>query len=148
MKELGFEGANKLANSKYHDRVYDHLPAWKKKQRRQQAQAQAAQNSRNPPDQERQRPTNAVNFAADDQMSSYAPSYAPDGRQGQGQGYRDGERYDYRDDRGPRYVRDESAYFASPNPGAIAMRDNEAYGGAPGYGATVRQSFPLTRCQS
>lgn len=148
---------DKLANSKYHDRVYDRLPAWKKKQKQQQNQAtqnrRKPHNGHEPSTNDRPRsvsPTaRSVNFAANDNMSSYAPSYptsyAPSGRHGH---HRDEGRDDYRDDRAPRYVPDEQAYYANSNPGTIVMRDNETLGGQTGYGANVRQAAQLTRGQS
>lgn len=134
---------------KYHDKVYDHLPAWKQKQQgQQQAKAgreyrqdqrdydkSANEHQRSRRDSPVERSRN-VNFDDNDRdMSSYArsaytPSYAPNVRQ------------DYRDDRAPRYVRDESIYYKGPNAGAIVMRDNEATEGRTGYDLSVRQNFP------
>jgi hypothetical protein len=159
LQELGFEAVDKGVD-KYHDRVYDHLPAWKKKQKRQEAQArrrshEQKQHNQAEPANETQRSRdigsgrNTEDEDEDDiergmsYSQSQAPSYAPSGRQ---------DHRDYRDDRGDdRYVRDEgatSAYYRNAQPGAIVMRDNENYGGQPGYGAFVCQFPLLIRSQS
>jgi hypothetical protein len=161
LQELGFEAVDKGVD-KYHDRVYDHLPAWKKKQKRQEAQArrrshEQKQHNQAEPANETQRSRDigsGRNTEDEDEdeddiergmsySQSQAPSYAPSGRQ---------DHRDYRDDRGDdRYVRDEgatSAYYRNAQPGAIVMRDNENYGGQPGYGAFVCQFPLLIRSQS
>jgi hypothetical protein len=127
---------------KYHDKVYDHLPAWRKKQ-----QAQQAQNRRNHEQQQHNQPAPAnekqrsrelpENNRDGDQpnndndntdMSSYAqsqaPSHAPDRRQ---------EYRGYQDDRYGRYVQNESGYNRGLNAGPIVMRDHEAYPERTGY---------------
>jgi hypothetical protein len=124
---------------KYHDKVYDHLPAWKKKQQRQEAQDQRAgqqqrqnqapaneqqeyqQHSRRDSAAERNVNDREVNFDNDRDMSygqSQAGSYAP----------RRQDPRDYQDDRDRRY-QEEGAYRPPPPPnaGTIEMRDSEAY---------------------
>jgi hypothetical protein len=112
---------------KYHDRVYDHLPEWKKKilrqekkdrknrqdhpQGQQQQQQQYGQGShtdqyyRNDSGAEGNRDIGG--HGGDRGMSSYAPS----GRQ------------EYRDDRDSRYAPDEKPSSRGLNTGAMAMRD-------------------------
>jgi hypothetical protein len=115
---------------KYHDRVYDHLPEWKKKilrqekkdrknrqdhpqgqQQQQQQQQQYGQGShtdqyyRNDSGAEGNRDIGG--HGGDRGMSSYAPS----GRQ------------EYRDDRDSRYAPDEKPSSRGLNTGAMAMRD-------------------------
>ncbi|KAH8723874.1 hypothetical protein GQ44DRAFT_803164 [Phaeosphaeriaceae sp. PMI808] len=113
--ELGFEGVDKLA-CKYHDRVFDHLPAWKQKQQQQQQQRQQQQHNLPPPANDRQRDRrdsgaerNRNDKKSDRGMSSYspphAPSYAPDGRQ------------DYRDERDERFNQPR-AFFPPPGYGS------------------------------
>jgi hypothetical protein len=155
IQELGFEGVDKFA-CKYHDKVYDHLPAWKKKQQKQQAQdrRQHEQQQHNPPppanEQQRarelpeeDRSINQYNDYRDGAMSSYAqsqaPSYAPDRRQDY-RGYEEDRRQDYRgyeNDRHGRYVQNEGGYNRGVNAGAIVMRDNEAYPERNGYEVAV-----------
>ncbi|KAF2822464.1 hypothetical protein CC86DRAFT_448238 [Ophiobolus disseminans] len=144
LAELGFEGVDKFAN-KYHDKVYDHLPAWKQKQKRQEARAkkddhqQQRQHSRGPPENEQERSrqdspverSRNVNFEDDQrEMSSYAPShapsYAPTARQDQ--------RQDYREDRAPRADWAYQPRAPSPPPeyaGGYDVRRNEPQRGRP-----------------
>jgi hypothetical protein len=147
-QELGFEGIDKVTD-KYHDRIYDHLPAWKKKQKRQEARdqkekqdddRQADQHDQDQSHrQERARKDSgadrSVNFQDNDNMSGYtqsqAPSYAPDRRQ------------DYRDkrDRDSRYGQEEAPYQQSRNAGAMVQ-------GQRGYPSSVRRACQLSRSQN
>jgi hypothetical protein len=126
LQELGFEGVDKFAD-KYHDRVYDHLPEWKKKILRQEKKdSQNKKNRQDHPQGQQQQhgqgshtdeyyrnqPAAGGNrdiggHGSDRGMSSHAPS----GRQ------------EYRDDRDSRYAPDEKPSSRGLNAGAMAMRD-------------------------
>ncbi|KAH7406478.1 hypothetical protein DE146DRAFT_393029 [Phaeosphaeria sp. MPI-PUGE-AT-0046c] len=146
--ELGFEGVDKFAN-KYHDTVYEHLPAWRRKQKRQQEQASQNQHQQqkqqqrkqpaaaNEPQRSREVPEEDHDETyPNDDMSSYAQSqYAP--YADRGQDYRG-----YPDARDARYVQEETSYRRSPNAGAIVMRDREAYADRSGYDKDPRDISP------
>jgi hypothetical protein len=75
--------------------------------------------------------------------------YRDDGRNDpRGDGRNDYGRSDYRDDRAPRYVREESTYYVGPNAGAMVMGDIEADAGRTGYRVSVRRAPQLMRHQS
>jgi hypothetical protein len=149
LQELGFEGLDKFAD-KYHDNVYDHLPAWKKKQKRQEAKqklqnqqdhqdeqkenrhkepAEEKQHSRRDSAAETSRDINAQKFDKTDQGMS---AYAPDGRHG------------YQDERDMPYVQDyyrahnANAYAPPNNADANAPRTRDAPQGRTGYEVVVR----------
>jgi hypothetical protein len=134
---LGFEGVDRVTD-KYHDRIYDHLPAWKKRQQARDRQHNGQQDQDQPHQQERARKDSGadrdVNFQDDNNMSGYtqsqAPSYAPDRRQ------------DYRDerDRESRYGQEEAQYQQSRNAGAMVQGQREYY-------ASVRPSSQMSQSQ-
>jgi len=136
--ELGFEGVDKFAN-KYHDTVYDHLPAWKRRQKRQQAQQkqQKQQHNAPPPANEQQR---ARELPEEDRNEVYSHNDDMSHAQSQYSSYPDrGQEYrGYPDARDARYVQEETAYRKSPNNGAIVMRDREVYADRSGYDTDPR----------
>ncbi|KAF1846252.1 uncharacterized protein K460DRAFT_281915, partial [Cucurbitaria berberidis CBS 394.84] len=125
--ELGFEGLDKVTD-KYHDKVYDHLPAWKRKQmkedqqdqqgqqRSQQGRPDQQQRSSQHPDKGYSRPRSAPS-RDENRYEDDAEMYAPDRRQ---------ER-DYRD------ANDERSYYNGPNPGAVVPRDRDEPNKARGF---------------
>ncbi|OAL57369.1 hypothetical protein IQ07DRAFT_34933 [Pyrenochaeta sp. DS3sAY3a] len=130
--ELGFEGVDKFAQ-KYHDKVYDHLPALpplgKKDSRgRQSSQSQQTnqqrQQQRQPPDEGYSRPRSGP--PPDDNYIDNRRMYAPD---------RQDER-DYRserDYRGERYYEDERVEYKGPGAGALVARGRDDFSDTRGY---------------
>ncbi|KAH7377358.1 hypothetical protein BKA66DRAFT_158034 [Pyrenochaeta sp. MPI-SDFR-AT-0127] len=98
--ELGFEGVDKFAD-KYHDKVYDHLPAISKSR---QKQRRSSQN----PDKGYYSETYR-SYEADANM------YAPDGRQ---------ER-DYRPGTDERYYEDDRSYYRASDAGSGVPRGRD-----------------------
>lgn len=146
--ELGFEGIDKFAN-KYHDTVYDHLPAWRRKQNKKQAQAQAqqaqVQQQQNPAPPADEQPR-ARELPKEDRDALYNQNDDMSYAQSQYSSYPDrGQEYrGYPDARDARYVQEETTtYRRSPNNnGAIVMHDREVYADRSGYERDPRDISP------
>jgi hypothetical protein len=155
LQELGFEGLDKFAD-KYHDNVYDHLPAWKKKQKRQEAQQkqQKQQNQQNQHDQHNQQKENRHKPPADQNQHSRRDSAAETNRDINAQkfdktdrgmsAYAPNGRHGYQDERDMPYVQDyyrahnADAYAPPNNADANASRTRDAPQGRTGYEVVVR----------
>lgn len=136
VQELGFEGIDKFAN-KYHDTVYDRLPAWKRKQQKNQAQAQQQQQRNAPPTANEQQRTREL--PEEDRNELYHQNDNMSHAQSQYSSYDRGQEYrGYPDARDARYVQEETTYRRSPNNnGAIVMHDREVYADRSGYDRDV-----------
>lgn len=105
-QELGFEGVDKFAD-KYHDRVYDHLPAIPKVRRKQLQQQQNQQRSSQHPDK---------GYYQDDiRYEHEAIMYSPDGRQ----------EHDYRPGADDRYYDDGRSYYRASDAGTGVPRGRD-----------------------
>lgn len=156
-QELGFEGVDKFAD-KYHDQVYDHLPARKKKRNQEEKQNREnnrqnpqEQQSRELPQEQQDRSPRSPRSRQNQQQPS---SRHPDKGYPRPRSAPSGDKIDYEDDpemyapdrrqerdyRGAsdeRYREDERSYYNGPDAGAVVPRGHNDFNQSRGYGVAV-----------